>query len=263
MSKYSENKRKGVEHPLIFHWVKVKDRYVPYLNRGKTLGTEEVMEEFIKSERLEKVLSPRQLAVYFNGVLESMVRHTLTDGRCRSIDGYFSLRLDMTGSAERQDEQYDPRKHKFTLNFQKARRFSEKSKRHNLKILGTPICEVPITHSVMKSVHSQGSDCGIVYPGWEIIIEGKGLRLGQCDQVALKVDYPVESMMYSCPIVSQAPDRIVVESPKRFQMKYMRESVIGLTGEIVLYLHDSRRPHRQPAHGSRFKVKFVRPPEGK
>ena len=44
-------------------------------------------------------------------------------------------------------------------------------------------------------------------------------------------------------------------------MKYMRESVIGLTGEVVLYLHDSRRPHRQPAHGSRFKVKFVRPPQ--
>ena len=59
------------------------------------------------------------------------------------------------------------------------------------------------------------------------------------------------------------PEKIVVESPKRFETKYMRESAIGLTGEIVLYLHDPRRRNRQAAHGSRFKVKFVRPPKGK
>ena len=35
------------------------------------------------------------------------------------------------------------------------------------------------------------------------------------------------------------------------------------TGEVVLYLHDPRRRNRQAAHGSRFKVKFVRPPKGK
>ena len=69
--------------------------------------------------------------------------------------------------------------------------------------------------------------------------------------------------MYACEIVSATPEKIVVESPKHFETKYMRESAIGLTGEIVLYLHDPRRPLRQPAHGSRFKVKFVRPPKGK
>ena len=66
--------------------------------------------------------------------------------------------------------------------------------------------------------------------------------------------------MYACEIVSATPEKIVVESPKRFETKYMRESAIGLTGEIVLYLHDPRRRNRQAAHGSRFKVKFVRPP---
>ena len=35
------------------------------------------------------------------------------------------------------------------------------------------------------------------------------------------------------------------------------------TGDVVLYLHDPRRRNRQAAHGSRFKVKFVRPPKGK
>jgi len=44
-------------------------------------------------------------------------------------------------------------------------------------------------------------------------------------------------------------------------MKYMRESVIGLTGEVILYLHDPDKRRKQAAHGSRFKVKFVRPPK--
>ena len=69
--------------------------------------------------------------------------------------------------------------------------------------------------------------------------------------------------MYACEIVSATSEKIVVESPKRFETKYMRESAIGLTGEVVLYLHDPRRRNRQAAHGSRFKVKFVRPPKGK
>ena len=66
-------------------------------------------------------------------------------------------------------------------------------------------------------------------------------------------------MMYNCEIVVASSNQIIVESPKHFQAKYMRESATGLTGEVVLYLHDARRPHRQAAHGSRFKVKFVRP----
>lgn len=74
------------------------------------------------------------------------------------------------------------------------------------------------------------------------------------------MNYPVEAMMYDCEIVSATSEKIVVESPKRFETKYMRESAIGLTGEVILYLHDPRRRNRQAAHGSRFKVKFIRPP---
>ena len=70
-------------------------------------------------------------------------------------------------------------------------------------------------------------------------------------------------MMYACEIASATPEKIVVESPKRFETKYMRESAIGLTGEVVLYLNDPHRRNRQAAHGSRFKVKFVRSPKGK
>ena len=69
--------------------------------------------------------------------------------------------------------------------------------------------------------------------------------------------------MYACEIVSATPEKIVAEFPKRFETKYMRESAIGLTGDVVLYLLDPRRRNRQAAHGNRFKVKFVRLPSGK
>ena len=115
----------------------------------------------------------------------------------------------------------------------------------------------------IRNAHSLGGEIGEVYIGRQIIIEGKDLSLCPNSQVALKVNYPVEAMMYACEIVSATPEKIVVESPKRFETKYMRESAIGLTGEVVLYLHDPRRRNRQAAHGSRFKVKFVRPPKGK
>ena len=90
--------------------------------------------------------------------------------------------------------------YKLTINFQKARRFSEKSKKHEVKVIGKPVCEIPPSRSIIKNAHSQGGEIGEVYIGRQIIIEGKDLSL--------------------C-------------------------------------------PHSQAAHGSRFKVKFVRPPKGK
>ena len=50
-----------------------------------------------------------------------MVERTLTDGRSRRIDDFFTVRLDMKGTAERFDEPFNPSRHKFTINFQKAR----------------------------------------------------------------------------------------------------------------------------------------------
>ena len=138
-----------------------------------------------------------------------------------------------------------------------------KSKKHMVKVIGKPVCEIPPSRSIIKNVHSQGGEIGEVYIGRQTIIAGKDLSLCPNSQVALKVNYPVEAMMYVCEIVSATPEKIVVESPKRFETKYMRESAIGLTGEVILYLNDPRRRNRQAAHGSRFKVKFVRPQKGK
>ena len=275
MSKRLEATIESLKPVIRFHWEKSRLRkksaaegpekavYKPSLNRGATLGTDEVIAEFLKKEDLDGKVPPSMLRIYVRGLLESMVENTLIDGRNRRIDDFFTVRLDMKGTADRHDEPYNPYKHKFTINFQKARRFSEKSKKHTVKVIGKPVCEIPPSRSIIKNAHSQGGEIGEVYIGRQIIIEGKDLSLCPSSQVALKVNYPVQAMMYDCEIVSATPEKIVVESPKRFETKYMRESAIGLTGEVVLYLHDPRRRNRQAAHGSRFKVKFVRPPKGK
>ena len=45
----------------------------------------------------------------FEMVLDSMIAHTLKDGRTRRIDDSFSLRLDIAGSFDRPDAQFDPK----------------------------------------------------------------------------------------------------------------------------------------------------------
>ena len=112
-------------------------------------------------------------------------------------------------------------------------------------------------------MHSHGAGPSEVYIGRQIILEGKDLTLNPNSRVALSVDYPVGTATFACEIADYGPDYIIVESPRRFAMKYMRESVIGLTGEIILYLHEPRNRRRQAAHGSHFKVKFTRPPASK
>ena len=124
--------------PIIrFHWEKSRLRkksaaegpekvvYKPSLNRGATLGTSEVIAEFIERDDLKDKISAGAFKVYVRGLLASMVENTLIDGRSRRIDDFFTVRLDMKGTAERHDEPYNPYKHKFTIKFQKARRFRE------------------------------------------------------------------------------------------------------------------------------------------
>ena len=85
--------------PIIrFHWEKShlkkktaaegteKAVYKPSLNRGETLGTDEVIAEFLKKEDLDGKIPPSMLRIYVKGLLESMVENTLIDGRSRRID---------------------------------------------------------------------------------------------------------------------------------------------------------------------------------
>ena len=262
-----------LKQQIRFHWEKSALRkkgasegpetptFKPSLTRGKTLGADAVVAEFLQSSGLKDVVSASSMAIYIKGLLKSMLEGVLTDGRSRRIDDYFTMRLDMKGTASAINEPYNPYKHKFTINFQRARRFREKCKTQDVKIIGEPVCEIPITRSIIKDAHSYGAGRGEVYIRRQIILEGKNLGLTPHSQVALSVDYPVGKAQFACEIADANPDCITVESPRRFAMKYMRESVIGLTGEVILYLHDPDKRRKQAAHGSRFKVKFVRPPK--
>ena len=54
--------------------------------------------------------------------------------------------------------------------------------------------------------------------------KGEDFALCPNSQVALKVNYPVQEMMYACEIVSATSEKIVVESPKRFETNASRSS---------------------------------------
>ena len=271
-----EKARCNALKPIIrFHWEKSRLKkksafeggekavHKPSLIRGKTLNLDAVIAEYAAQGGLPQHITASDLKLWVRDIIKSMVQNTLIDGRSRCFDDFFTVRLDMKGTAERHDEPYDPNKHKFTINFQKARRFSEKSKKHTVEVLGKPVCEIPPSRSIIKNAHSEGGGIGEVYIGRQIIIEGKDLSLSPESQVALQVNYPVGPMMYGCKILSASSNMIIVESPDRFQKRYMRESAIGLTGQVVIYLNDRHNRRRQTAHGSRFTVKFVEPPKKK
>ena len=90
--------------------------YRAVMKREKPLGTDEVIKECVEGAGLEKKMAG-QVRRNFEMVLDSMIAHTLQDGRTRRIGDYFSLRLDITGSFDRPDAQFDPAKHSLTLNF--------------------------------------------------------------------------------------------------------------------------------------------------
>lgn len=102
--------------------------FKPSLIRGKTLGTDAVVAEFLQSSGLKDVVSASSMAIYIKDLLKSMLEGVLTDGRSRRIDDYFTMRLDMKGTASAINEPYNPYKHKFTINFQKARQATQASR---------------------------------------------------------------------------------------------------------------------------------------
>ena len=98
MSKRLEATIESLKPIIRFHWEKSRLKkktaaegtekavYKPSLNRGETLGTDEVIAEFLKKEDLDGKIPPSMLRIYVKGLLESMVENTLIDGRSRRID---------------------------------------------------------------------------------------------------------------------------------------------------------------------------------
>ena len=112
-----EKARCNALKPIIrFHWEKSRLKkksaleggekavYKPSLIRGKTLNLDAVIAEYAAQGGLPQHITASDLKLWVRDIIKSMVQNTLIDGRSRCFDDFFTVRLDMKGTAERHDE---------------------------------------------------------------------------------------------------------------------------------------------------------------
>ena len=87
-----------------------------------------------------------------------MMRHTVGDGRCRRIDDYFTLRLDIKGAFDRFDAPFDQKRQKLTLNLQSLKKL------RNVVRKEPPENEMPHPEGRFDSVGTLGGEAMAAEP---------------------------------------------------------------------------------------------------
>ena len=232
----------------------VSREYRAVMKREKTLGTDEVIAECVESCGLAD--SPTDVKRLFEIVLSSMIDHTLADGRSRTIDDFFTLRMDIAGNFSRPDAAFDPDKHAITLNLIPAKRL-RKMVRTNW-----PVNERRRPIGKIDSVHSPDGEIGKLAYGQDIIIEGHDLRLADQDRVSLFITFKTDpfhtdqhTYEFGCDLKENTDTRLVVAFPTAPILK--PENVIGQPGQVCRYEYNSRKKVKQCSHGHRADVVFT------
>jgi len=233
--------------------------YRAVLKREKPLGTDEIIEECIADLGLKN--SPGQLRRDFEAVLDSMIEHTLKDGRTRRIDGLFSLRLDIAGSFDRPDAEFDPAKHALTLNYvtPKALR-TMKRKEWPVNERKRPIGKIDKVYS------APDGEIGKIKIDTDIVIEGHDLKLQKGDAVHLFVtfkcdpfgiDSKIKVHEFGCDVKENTDTKLVVAFPTSPLLS--PELILGQPGQVARFEFSkiSKKSKGQRQHGRRANVTFV------
>ena len=231
--------------------------YRAVLKREKPLGTNEVIRECVQ----EAGLGDRegQVRRIFEMVLDSMVAHTLKDGRTRRIDDYFSLRLDIAGSFDRPDAQFDPAKHALTLNFVTPKSLRKLTRKE------WPVNERRRPIGKIDKVYSApDGEIGKLKYGADIVIEGHDLKLDAGDAVHLFVDlkrdpYGIGRRQtiheFGCDVKENTDTRLVVEFPTSPVLT--PDLVLGQPGQVARFEFSKTTKKNARQHGRRADVTFV------
>ena len=232
--------------------------YRAVMKRGKPLGTDEVIMECVKDAGLEETKAG-QVRRNFEMVLDSMISHTLQDGRTRRIGDYFSLRLDMTGSFDRPDAQFDPAKHSLTLNFVTPKCLRRITREE------WPINEWRKPIGKIDKVYSApNGEIGKLKFGADIVIEGHDLKLKEGDEVHLFVTYKHDPFgldkgptthRFGCDVKENADTRLVVAFPTSPALT--PELAVGQPGQVARFEFSKRTKKNKTQHGRRADVIFV------
>ena len=231
--------------------------YRAVLKREKPLGTDEVIRECVQ----EAGLADRegQVRRLFEMVLDSMIAHTLKDGRTRRIDDYFSLRLDIAGSFDRPDAPFDPKKHALTLNFvtpKVLRKMTRKEWPANER--RRPIGKIDKVYS------APDGEIGKLKYGADIVIEGHDLKLAKQDAVHLFVTFKRDPFgigkgpsthEFGCDVKENTDTRLVVAFPESSVLT--PDLALGQPGQVARFEFSKTTKKNARQHGRRANVTFV------
>ena len=232
--------------------------YRAVMKREKPLGTDEVIKECAKDAGLGEEKAG-QIRRNFEMVLDSMISHTLQDGRTRRIGDYFSLQLDIVGSFDRPDAQFDPAKHSLTLNFVTPKCLRRMTRKE------CPVNEwrKPIG-KIGKVYSAPDGEIGKLKFGADIVIEGHDLKLNEGDEIHLFVEYKRDPFKISkgptryhfgCDIKENTDTRLVVAFP--ISPVLTPELAVGQPGQIARFEFTKRTKKNKQHHGRRADVIFV------
>ena len=232
--------------------------YRAVMKREKPLGTAEVIRECVEDAGLGTVKAG-QVRRIFEMVLDSMISHTLQDGRTRRIGNYFSLRLDITGSFDRPDDRFDPAKHSLTLNFVTPKCLRKMPREE------WPVNEWRKPIGKIDKVYSApDGEIGKLKFGADIVIEGHDLKLKEGDGVHLFVTYKQDPFgidkgptthQFGCDLKENTDTRLVVAFPTSPVLT--PELAIGQPGQVVRFEFSKKTKKNKTQHGRRADVIFV------
>ena len=232
--------------------------YRAVMKRDKPLGTDEVIKECVEGAGLEKKMAG-QVRRNFEMVLDSIIAHTLQDGRTRRIGDYFSLRLDIAGSFDRPDDRFDPAKHSLTLNFVTPKCLRRMTREE------WPVNEWRKPIGKIDKVYSApDGEIGKLKFGADIVIEGHDLRLKEGDEVHLFLEYKRDPFKISkgptkyhfgCDVKENTDTRLVVAFPTSPVLT--PELAVGQPGQVARFEFTKRTKKNKTQHGRRADVIFV------
>jgi hypothetical protein len=98
-----------------------KGKYRAIATDRGSYGTEKVIEEMLDYSSLR--LPPHMVESVVSGVMESMIKNTLSDGITRRFGDYFAVRLEVKGTFDDKDAAFDPKKHAVKVVLMPLKRF--------------------------------------------------------------------------------------------------------------------------------------------
>ena len=192
-----------------------KGKYRAIATDRGSCGTEEVIAEMLDYSSLR--LSPYIVESVVSGVMESMIRNTLSDGMTRRFGDYFAVRLEVKGTFDDKDAPFDPKKHAVKVALVPLKRFRKavETKR--------PQNKVKPPRALMTDIRGESSevaDC--VKFGENIVITGRDLTVvDMSNQVGVWMYDKANRMKSDCWCISDMIEhtrtRIVVPFPEKFK----------------------------------------------